>query len=447
VNSINIVPPRQPHGVTKPRTSDRAPLVFTVILHVVVLTVLIWFGQNLTPLPVPKHIQAIMLPPPAINNPASELEAEPKNVVEPTTSAMENPTAVEKVKQNVEKLQTEKLKIEKQQIQKQQIQKQQIAEQQIKKQQKAEERKTEQKAVEHKAQQAAEAAAAARATEKAAAAVKQQEKVQIAKAQATAAKQAEAKKQAEVDKQVEVERAYALKKSQHAEKLKTEIEEKRLAKEAKTAEDKAAQRVQEKKEAEEAKKQAVKQAHEDAKAEKVREMKAAKAIQEKVDKEQASKDAQAQAKADSEKAQKEQAAKDAKAQEKSDKLKAAKEAADAKRRLTQSLGNDDAEMSSLKGQIAANAKANSVGKYAAQIKSHIKSAWHVPAGSSGLKAIARFTLNANGSVASVVITKSSGNDDFDASIKALRSLSGVPVPDDSDSFGQVNAPSITFVAP
>ncbi|MDE2419775.1 MAG: cell envelope integrity protein TolA [Gammaproteobacteria bacterium] len=408
MNSIDVVSPRQPHGVTKPHSSDRAPLVFTVLLHIVVLTVLIWFGKNLAPLPVPKHIQAVIVPSTTMNNTASQ--AEPKSTPAPS-SPPDQPI-------------------------KQQVEKQQIEKQQLEKQQKAEERQ---------AEKAAEVAAAALAAEKAAALAKQQQKIEYAKAQAA--------KQAEADKQAEIERAYALKKAQHAEKLKAEVEEKRLAKE-KAAEDAKAEKIREMKAAKAAqekadKEQALKDAKAKEKAEKEQALKDAKA-KEKTQKEQALKDAKAKEKAEKEaadKAAKEQAIKDAKAQEKADKLKAAKEAADAKRRLMQSLGNDDAEVSNLKGQVAANAKANSVGKYAAQIKSRIKSAWHVPAGSSGLKATARFTLGSDGSVASVVITHSSGNDDFDASIKALRNLSGIPVPDDSDTFSQVKAPTITFVAP
>ena len=117
---------------------------------------------------------------------------------------------------------------------------------------------------------------------------------------------------------------------------------------------------------------------------------------------------------------------------------------DTSRQSSQSLGNDDTERGSLNSQVAANANANSVGKYTAQIKSHIKSAWHVPIASSGLTATARFTLSSNGSVASVVITQSSGNDGFDASIKALRSLNGLPVPDDTELFNRIKDMDIGF---
>jgi colicin import membrane protein len=189
------------------------------------------------------------------------------------------------------------------------------------------------------------------------------------------------------------------------------------------------------------KEKTLKDAHAKMKAEKEQALKDAHA------KEKASNESQTKAKLDHEKAQKEQASKDAKAQEKADKIKASKEAADAKRRLTQSLGNDDAEMNGLKGQVAAQTKANSIGKYKTQIESRIKTAWRVPSGTSGLKATARFTLSSDGTIASVVIIHSSGNDDFDQSIKALSGHNGLPVPDDSDVFRQVNPLVITFRAP
>ncbi|MBC7752104.1 MAG: cell envelope integrity protein TolA, partial [Candidatus Saccharibacteria bacterium] len=132
------------------------------------------------------------------------------------------------------------------------------------------------------------------------------------------------------------------------------------------------------------------------------------------------------------------------AQEKADKLAAAKAAADAKRRLSQSLGNDDAELGNLKSQVAANAKANSIGKYKSQISSKIYNAWRTPQNSAGLKAVARITLNADGSIASFLIIKSSGNEDYDASVRALQYQSGLPVPEDLETLRQVNPLVITF---
>jgi colicin import membrane protein len=343
VNSMNVTSFRQPHGVPTPHTFDRVPLVFTVLLHLVVLIVLVWFGRNLTPLPMPQHIKAMIVPSSVIDS----LPAQKQITNAPKPSASAKP----RVTQDIEK---------------------------------------------KNAALEAEAAAALKAQKVAA---KQQEKIENAKA-ITAKKDA--------DKQAQVERAYTLKKSRDAEKLKIDIEKKQAAK---AAEDKE---------------KAQKEALENSK----RKEKAIKAAKEKADK-----------------AEKEQALKEAEIQENADKVKAAEAAADAKRRLTQSLSNDDDVVSSLKGQVAATAKANSIGKYASQIQSHIKSAWSVPAGSSGLKAIARFTLASNGSVLSVVIIRSSGNDDFDNSIKTLRNLNGVPMPSDSDIFSQVRTPTITFVAP
>ncbi len=341
VNSMNVTSFRQPHGAPKPHAFDRASLVFTVLLHIVVLVVFIWFGRNLTPLPVPQHIKAVIVPSSAID----ALQSKEKITNAPRPTSHPKP----RVKQDIEHKNAE---------------------------------------LTTKATEALEA----REIKKAADRAKQQEKIENAKV--ITAKKAE-------EKQAQVERAYALKKLQDAEKLKIDIEKKQMAKVA------------------QANAKAQREAFENT-----------KLIKEKADK-----------------AEKEQALKDAKIQENADKEKAAQAATDAKRRLTQSLSNDDDAVSSLKGQVAANAKANSIGKYASQIQSHIKSAWRVPAGSSGLKATARFTLASNGSVLSIVIIRSSGNDDFDASIKTLRNLSGVPVPSDSDTFGHVRIPTITFVAP
>ncbi len=344
---MNATSYRQPHGTPTPHTFDRVPLVFTVLLHIVVLIVFVWFGRNLTPLPVPQHIKAVIVPSSAVES----LPAKKQNAPEP--SSLPKPKVKPTVKPEIEK-----------------------------------------NAAAAEAAQAKKAAATAKKQE-----ARQQEKIE--EAQAISAKKA-------ADKLAKVERAYALKKSQEAEKLKIDLEKKQAAK---ASEDKL------KTQREAIEKTQLKN-------------KALKAEKEKVAK-----------------SEKEQALKDAKILEDAEKLKAAQATADAKRRLTQSLSNDDDVVSNLKGQVAANAKANSIGKYASQIQSHIKSAWSVPVGSSGLKAIARFTLASNGSVLSVVVIRSSGDDDFDTSIKTLRNLNGVPVPSDSEIFGKVRTPTITFVAP
>lgn len=367
--------------MTPPRHLERTPLAITIVLHVVILGAFIWFGRDIEPLPVPKHIQAVIFPTPSSQSTSDSSSSSAKQAL----PAKEKP-------------------------QKPQVNKQEEAE-----------------------RKAAELAAAVAVQKAQALAEAKQQKRELEKQQAI--KEATAK-------QAETEQKYALKKAKEAEKLKAELEAKRIKeladKEAKKAEEKAKARLEEKKQAEEAKKRETKEAADNAKAAKERALKDLKAAQEKVDK---------AAKA---KAAKEQAIKDAKAakanQEDIQKM-LRKANADALRRIGQSLGSDDAEIGNLKSQVAANAKANSIGKYAAQIKSHIKSAWRVPAGSSGITATARFTLSSDGSIASVVITQSSGNDDFDASIKALRSLSGVPVPDDSEVFNQVRSTTITFKAP
>lgn len=382
--------------MTQPRHLEIVPLAITILLHIVIVVAILWFGQEIKPLPVPKHIQAVIVP--------SSME----RPSEASSSAAKQALPIEE-------------KPKEEQINKREEAKRQAAEVAAAAAQKAEVQK---------AQALAEA---------------KQQKQELAKAQAEIEKQQAVKDAAVKQKQAETEQKYALKKAKEAEKLKAELDAKRIkelaVKEAKIADEKAKARLQEQKKAEDAKKLAAKEATEKAKASKERALKDLKLAQEKADK-------AAQAKA-----AKEQVIKDAKtakaakpSQEEIDRI-LRKANADALRRFSQSMGNDDAEIGNLKSQATANAKANSIGKYGAQIKSHIKSAWRVPAGSSGITATARFTLSADGSVASVVITQSSGNDDFDASIKALRSLSGVPVPDDSEIFSQVRSTSITFKAP
>ena len=60
--------------------------------------------------------------------------------------------------------------------------------------------------------------------------------------------------------------------------------------------------------------------------------------------------------------------------------------------------------------------------------------WRVPS-NDDLKATVRITMNSDGRVLSVLITKSSGDDAFDASIKAaIERSSPLPVPDDDALF-------------
>ncbi|WP_410211102.1 cell envelope integrity protein TolA [Aquirhabdus sp.] len=413
MNSINVTPERQRHGMTQDSNSASGPLVFTVVLHIVVLAAFIWFGRNLVPLPEPKHIKAVMISAPKTDSNA------PATPEQTSTPAPSNATAKAAEQREQLKAQREEAK--------------------------AETARAEKRAI--------EVAAAAVAAQKAEALAAEHRQKQIERTQAQEKvlqeKQAAAKAAA---KQAEIEQAYALKQAeQKAEKLKAErLKALAQQEEAKKAQLKADEKArahaeklaQQKTDAELAKKQAAKEAAENAKQLKENANKDAKAAQEKAAKLEKEKAAKEQAFSDAKEA-KEKAAKEAK-----EKANAAKASAEARRKLlTQSLGDDDAEVSNLKGQVAAQAKANSIGKYKSQIESRIKNAWKVPSASSGLKATARITLTPDGSIASIVITSSSGNDDFDTSIKALRSHGGLPVPDDSDTFRQVNPLVITFRAP
>lgn len=77
----------------------------------------------------------------------------------------------------------------------------------------------------------------------------------------------------------------------------------------------------------------------------------------------------------------------------------------------------------------------------------ILKAWKIPLNSSGLLAVARFSITENGSIATAVIVRSSGDESFDNSIKALTNLNGIPVPDDSKTFEQVKFAMLRFKAP
>ena len=64
----------------------------------------------------------------------------------------------------------------------------------------------------------------------------------------------------------------------------------------------------------------------------------------------------------------------------------------------------------------------------------MKSAWRKPAGCDGNSAKARISLTTSGQIASVVITKSSGNDDCDASIRAaIEQAAPYDMPDDPEA--------------
>ena len=76
----------------------------------------------------------------------------------------------------------------------------------------------------------------------------------------------------------------------------------------------------------------------------------------------------------------------------------------------------------------------------------IRRAWDVPTGSSGKTVSVRFTLSDSGSVSSIVITRSSGDDALDASIKAAIQASAPTMPSDPDARREARSVTSTFRA-
>ncbi len=137
---------------------------------------------------------------------------------------------------------------------------------------------------------------------------------------------------------------------------------------------------------------------------------------------------------------KEKAAADAKAKAKAadaakQKAEDAKEkaAADAKAKAESDAKNKaDAEA---KAKSNAKAEAKKVAAVStAGFQNKMKSAWRKPAGCDGNSAKARVLLKDNGQIASIVITKSSDNDDCDASIRAaIEQAAPYDMPDDPEA--------------
>ncbi|TXJ07334.1 MAG: cell envelope integrity protein TolA, partial [Acinetobacter sp.] len=136
-------------------------------------------------------------------------------------------------------------------------------------------------------------------------------------------------------------------------------------------------------------------------------------------------DAKAKAAADKRKADADAKAKAAEDKRKADtdaKAKAEAEAqAKAEREAKETAANKKAEAK----KIASDAKA--------QFKKRIENAWNPP-NSSGKTVSIRFILSDSGQVTSFRITKSSGDDAVDASIKAaVYSAAPYPMPEDKDA--------------
>ena len=76
-------------------------------------------------------------------------------------------------------------------------------------------------------------------------------------------------------------------------------------------------------------------------------------------------------------------------------------------------------------------------KYTRQIQKAIKQQWNKPPNTEKLSAVVRITVFPDGEVRNIYISKSSGNDAFDASIKAaIDKASPLPVPKDNQALNE-----------
>ncbi|MBC6786678.1 cell envelope integrity protein TolA [Acinetobacter baumannii] len=224
-----------------------------------------------------------------------------------------------------------------------------------------------------------------------------------------------------------------------AQKQKTEqAQQAKLAEEKRKAEEAAkAKQAAEQQRLEEAQKQ---QAEAKRQAE-------AKARAEAEQKRKAEQNAKAEADA---KAKQQKAAEDAKRKAEADaKAKQQKAAEDARRKAE--IEAEEKAASAKKAQEEAAQKKGEAKKIASSAKrdfeQKIRRAWDVPTGSSGKTVSVRFTLSDSGSVSSIVITRSSGDDALDASIKAaIQASAPYPMPSDPDARREARSVTSTFRA-
>ena len=171
-----------------------------------------------------------------------------------------------------------------------------------------------------------------------------------------------------------------------------------------------------------------------------------KAAADKAAKDKAAADKAAKDKAAADKAAKDKAAADKAAKDKAAADKAAKDKADAER------AEADAKAAAAKKaeQEAAQKKAD-VKKIASTAKrdftNKVYSAWKVPLDSRGKTVGVRFLLSDSGQIQSIVITRSSGDDELDASIKAaIQNAAPYPMPEDPDARRDAKNVTSNFTA-
>ncbi|OOT54945.1 cell envelope integrity protein TolA, partial [Acinetobacter pittii] len=168
----------------------------------------------------------------------------------------------------------------------------------------------------------------------------------------------------------------------------------------------------------------------------------AKAKQQKAD------DAKRKAEADA-KAKQQKAADDAKRKAEAD-AKAKQKAADDAKRKAEAEAEAKAASAQKAQEEAAQKKAEAkkvASSARRDFEQKIRRSWDVPTGSSGKTVGVRFTLSDSGSVNSIVITRSSGDDALDASIKAaIQAAAPYPMPSDPDARREARSVSSTFRA-
>lgn len=84
--------------------------------------------------------------------------------------------------------------------------------------------------------------------------------------------------------------------------------------------------------------------------------------------------------------------------------------------------------------------------YLAELRRRVQSVWKYPNGSENLQATVKFDLNRDGYVSDVVITKSSGRNDFDASVlHAVKKASPFPpIPEQLMQDAELRKVEMTF---
>ncbi|ENU27494.1 hypothetical protein F992_01331, partial [Acinetobacter modestus] len=161
-----------------------------------------------------------------------------------------------------------------------------------------------------------------------------------------------------------------------------------------------------------------------------------KAAADKAAKDKAAADKAAKDKAAADKAAKDKAAADKAAKDKADTERAE---ADAKAAAAKKAEQEAAQKKADVKKIASTAKRDFTNK--------VSSAWKVPLDSRGKTVGVRFLLSDSGQVQSIVITRSSGDDELDASIKAaIQNAAPYPMPEDPDARRDAKNVTSNFTA-